>query len=629
MWRPSFGRLPISTKFFVMVAPVVALALFGAAAALQMRHHDQTVARIDAKLAHLATSQALVLARAMDEPDPRVLTLMSASLAADVDVVFVAVEDAGGRALAKFGSVAAADELADRPIRGSEGGRLRIGVSHARADRMFEEGIAGSALIVSVALLTLLLVGYLGFRALVGRPLAALRGSVEAWRRGETAPPPKGLAEDELGRLGRAFHDLQTLRLARERELEAIRAGLESRVEARTADLSRARDAAEAANRAKADFLAAMSHEIRTPMNAILGMAQTLRADAGAGDAARPVETILASGRGLMELLSDILDFSKIDAGRMELAPQPGDLPCVMRQIRDLWHPLAVEKGVPLSLEIAPGVPDRLLFDPVRLRQCVSNLVSNALKFTDRGEVRMRLSAEPAGPERVALAVEVIDTGIGIPEAARARLGEPFTQIDLSSRRRHGGTGLGLAITRRLAAMMGGGLAVESVEGQGSRFVLSFLAERAPGPALACLPARGDAPDLAGREILVVDDVETNRYVARLMLEPTGARISEAAEGLAAVARIAEGGIDLVLLDLHMPVLDGIGTIRRIRALPGGLARVPVIALTADARAERRAELRRLGVSGYVVKPIDLDALLSAIAGALAEARPAALSEGR
>ncbi|GMG81842.1 hypothetical protein LNKW23_10550 [Paralimibaculum aggregatum] len=624
---------PIRLKFFAIVVPLMVTVVPSITFYAHYHSYGQIVKEIDARAQHLATSQSILLSRIIQVPDPELLTLLGAGMIVDPDVESVGFYDRAGRQIALVGQVSEATQVISRRINaygrddGTVIGHFELGISHARAEQMLAGSWLHAGLLSVIAVLTMLIGGYVAFHRLVGRPLDKVQRAIEGWRAGAPVPRPCDMATDEIGRLARAFHELQTLRIEREAELEAIKQELEDRVVRRTADLQKARDAAEAADRSKASFLAAMSHEIRTPMNGILGIASALAADDRDPEDREKVLTILESGRSLMELLNDILDLSKIDAGRMDIAETEGDLGSLIRQIGKLWQPLAREKQLSFRLEIAPELPARLVFDPTRVRQCATNLISNAVKFTDSGgvEISLRPLGEPDANGRISLALIVRDTGIGIPEAARPRLFESFTQADDSTTRRFGGTGLGLAITRRLAGMMEGDLRFASTENVGTVFTLTF---RAGVPAAGSLPAPVPAPpsglpeapppvDLQGRRILVVDDVATNRLVARLMLEPTGAEVIEAADGGEALETLGREAIDLVLLDLHMPVLDGVETISRIRRFSGPVAEVPVIALTADARPERQAELAALGVAGYVTKPISLQLLYAAVAEAL------------
>jgi PAS domain S-box-containing protein len=375
--------------------------------------------------------------------------------------------------------------------------------------------------------------------------------------------------------------------------------------------LVEAKQQAEAATVAKSNFLASMSHEIRTPLNGILGMAQVLRGDALTDDQKERVDVIAESGQTLMALLNDVLDISKIEAGKLEIARVDGDLKLTVERIRQLFLNRAQERGLALDLQVAADLPPVLRYDPVRVRQCVANLLSNAIKFTETGAVTARIGGElqPGGEWRIR--ISVTDTGIGMDDETTARLFGAFTQGDTSISRRFGGTGLGLAITRQLARLMGGDVAVESRVGQGSTFHLTFLAE--PGVKVAntetgqAAPAPEESPlrSVMGARVLLVDDNPVNRQVARLFMAQLSPKIVEASNGEEALARLAEQPFDLVLLDVHMPVMDGKEAIKRIRASEEAWKDIPVIALTADAMSGDRERYMGMGMSDYISKPID------------------------
>ncbi len=374
---------------------------------------------------------------------------------------------------------------------------------------------------------------------------------------------------------------------------------------------------ANAASSAKSDFLATMSHEIRTPLNGVLGMAQALAMDTLGPDQREKLNVILRSGETLTALLNDILDLSKIEAGKMEIAAVDSDLRASLDHASSLFEPIAQEKGLILAVVREGGGPDWLSFDRVRVHQCVTNLISNAVKFTQAGrvDVRWSVAAAPAGhPHRVR--VSVTDTGIGMNEGALARLFSAFTQADGSTTRRFGGTGLGLAITRRLARLMGGDIHVSSAPGMGSTFTFTFEAPagkpRASRAATKSAETEAPAPGRAIR-ILLVDDNATNRQVARLFLARIQTEITEAQNGVEALERLAAQPFDLALLDVHMPVMDGCETIRRIRASDQPWRTLPVIALTADAMEGDRERFVAMGMTDYLAKPIDRSQLLSKV----------------
>jgi len=416
------------------------------------------------------------------------------------------------------------------------------------------------------------------------------------------------------------------------RRLEADARKLDAAVAARTADLSAALERAEEGTRAKARFVANMSHEIRTPLNGVLGMAQALLADDLTPAQREKLAIIVDSGQSLTAILNDVLDLSKIEAGKLEVVPVPGDLWAQVDRSRQLFLPGASEKGLTISVLRDISLPPRLVFDPVRVRQCVDNLVANAVKFTPSGGVEIRLSAQPLEDGDHLVRIDVADTGIGMSEEAQTRLFEAFTQVDNESTRRFGGTGLGLAISRQLARMMGGDIALESREGEGSTFTLTFragaaAAQRPAAPSAPAGEAAGSVRSLRGTRALLVDDNAINRQIIKLFLAPHGIVIVEAVDGRTALDTLAKQAFDIVLLDVHMPGMDGCETIRRIRESGAPWAQVPVIALTADAMLGDRERYLALGMDDYISKPIDRRELLSRIAGLVPDIPPLAVAK--
>lgn len=387
--------------------------------------------------------------------------------------------------------------------------------------------------------------------------------------------------------------------------------------------LDRSREAAEAANVAKSRFVANMSHEVRSPLNGVLGMAQALSAEDLDAKQRDCVDVILESGRTLMSVVDDVLDLSKIEAAKMEIAPTRGDLSHGLRRLVKLWTPKADARGLALTLEIAPDFPATAIYDAVRVSQCVSNLVSNALKFTSTGGVHVRAETTENASGDHLVSIAVSDTGVGISEAVQVRLFTAFEQADGGTARRFGGTGLGLAITRNLARLMDGDVTVTSRQGVGSTFTLTFRAQADAAPAATPPPPpplSGPAPTaLAGLRLLIVDDSKINRMVARALLASYEMVIEEAEDGNAALRRIADGeDFDLMFLDVHMPGLDGPATLQRLRnEHPVWRAR-PVIALTADAMAGDRERYTAMGMDGYIAKPIDGAALIDEMMRVLA-----------
>ncbi len=377
------------------------------------------------------------------------------------------------------------------------------------------------------------------------------------------------------------------------------------------AEMARQTEAATAANRAKSAFLAMMSHELRTPMNGVLGMAHALERTTLTAQQDNYVQTLLRSGGGLMTILNDVLDLAKIEAGRFDIVLAPFDLEQKIAKVTELWETAAQEKGLTFICDIAPDTPQWVLGDAGRLRQILLNLVSNAIKFTAAGEVRITVSSQ--GP---LVSIAVIDTGHGMDSETCARLFQGFTQADSSIARRFGGTGLGLAISRELARLMGGDITLESQVGKGSRFTvtLPLPAAEAPEDGSGGVNPVGFRQDTVIRA-LVVDDNLTNQEVARALLEALGVFVFTVSGGAEALDTLEQETFDVVFMDIHMPGMSGDEALAIIRAGGRPYAQVPIIALTADAMAGERERLLGLGFDDYLSKPIEPAALVRALGG--------------
>ena len=372
--------------------------------------------------------------------------------------------------------------------------------------------------------------------------------------------------------------------------------------------LARARDDAEAANRAKSAFLANTSHELRTPLNGMLGLARMASAD-DVSEALRReyLDQIADSAQALAGIITDILDLSKIEAGKLLLESTSFDLNELLRTLEHTYQTLAAAKGLSLSFEVDPGLAEPVSGDPLRVRQIVTNYVSNALKFTEKGGVRVRVDRLPGGAVRF----EVIDTGPGLSQTVQKLLFKPFTQADQSTTRRFGGTGLGLSICRELAVMMGGDVGVESLPGQGCSFWAVLPLPPSGQPLAQALPLVDG--DLTGMQVLMVEDNVVNMLIAVAMLERWGVEVTQACDGreaLSAVQRAADEQrpFHAVLMDVQMPVMSGHEATRALRQLQVG-KNLPIIALTAAALVTERDEALAAGMDDFLTKPIDADKL--------------------
>ena len=502
----------------------------------------------------------------------------------------------------------------------------------------------GRGLVIAVlTLFVLLIMVWAGLRKIVLQPASRLLEVIQAFERGEELPskPSEEDLGDELAKLDVAFRGAIECERRSSNSLLELNQTLEGRVTERTQELAQARDQALAASRTKSAFLANMSHEIRTPMNGVIGMLDLLMTTELNGEQNEFADTARSSAGSLLAVINDVLDFSKIEAGRLDLE-QREFVPA--KTIDEVFHLLsiaALQKGLVLTSEIPQELSRSYIGDSTRLRQVLTNLVSNAIKFTARGQIKIGAQIQEESKTETIVYFEVTDSGIGVPLENQAAIFDVFSQADNSTTRKFGGTGLGLSICKNLVELMGGEIGVDSKPGEFSKFWFTICFSRELATDAAAATTSTTMAELAAdseylhrttpglfslpsesRRLLLAEDNPVNQLVATRTLERLGYEVSVAENGLQALKFLREETFGLVLMDCQMPELDGYQTTATIRRGEAGRSDLPVIAMTANAMQGDRERCLEAGMDDYLSKPIDTDALAEKLAYWLGERRP-------
>jgi signal transduction histidine kinase/DNA-binding NarL/FixJ family response regulator len=615
----AFSRMSFRWKAILGIALIEALTLsvtvFGALGQMASSQADliQRSAQMAMSLFSAAVSDALI------SSDLAKIEAVSSDLVSRREAVFVRVLDQDGRELAAKGDAAAlarvfvadSDPLAEgsdsfavsAPIMAGSTriGEVQLGIDNSQARIELAEAKRLAAVVAVVgmglaALFSWLLSGWLA------HGIRRLSDGAQRIASGQLAARVDERGEPELRVLAQSFNGMAASLQQREDEREALL----QRAEQAVAD-------AREASRAKSAFLAAMSHEIRTPLNGVVGLADILAENDSPDMAREHGRQLRIAANQLRMIVNDILDFSKIEAGKLDLECIPFAIGDLLEACNASFSSQAQDKALVLAFKLAPDVPPALRGDPTRLAQILNNYVSNALKFTARGRVDVEVALCERAGQRVRLRMTVRDTGRGVSPDEIDALFEPFVQSDASVVRSHGGTGLGLTICKRLAEAMGGSVGGSGVPGEGATFWAEVWLEQVGDDRLPTAADQVSAVSLADLCVLVVDDIAVNRTVAVHLVERAGARTEQAADGRQALQRVCAGGIDLVLMDIQMPVMDGKTATREIVARLGAVA-PPIVGLTAHAVAEERDECLALGMRAYLTKPVDAHALLGVLA---------------
>ena len=591
--------------------------------------HTRALQALERKVDEVVAIQSSILAVPVWNLEEDRIGLILRAILKDGDFVLALVTDEKGQELARVGEISTKERLTittTSAIYRGQGdaaeflGELTLVADDRQLAAQARERLFLDLIVILLLLAAAILAAFIAFRRTIEIPLSRLLDGISDAKLGRRNSPVVWDSADEIGAVINEFNDLQGRQGRHENELRAARDQLEQRVEERTAELSSALEAADVANKAKSEFLAVISHELRTPLNGVLGLTNSILAE----DLTKPqrdkLNLVQQSGASLLELLNDLLDLSKIEAGSIEFEILTFDLQELLDRTAQFWRSLTESKGLSFRLEQPDGPAPLIHADPTRLRQVLFNLLNNAVKFTEEGEICLRVMHREQEDRQVLLRFEVIDSGIGIAPEVLDSLFKRFSQADSSTTRKFGGSGLGLSICRELSHLMGGEVGVDSEPGRGSTFWFTLACGLGdPGDAVEDAWPSFDA-DISepmtprcGLRILVAEDNDINQLVIESMVGRLGHQVRIVDNGQEAVIAVSQEDFDLVLMDAQMPVMDGPTATEKIRALDGPASQIPIIALTANTMRGDREKYLACGMSDFVAKPVQLQLLHAAI----------------